>query len=72
MSLEKITHVSQEEAEDGIVFLDNGLPKGALPMGGKEFPGYYSFVREISEKKVKLVYEPFGRSFLLRNAFYLD
>jgi len=72
MGLEKITHVSQDEAEEGITFSKNRLPKGALPMKGTEFVGYYFFIREIGEKKVTLVYEPFEKSFLFRNAFYLE
>lgn len=69
MSLE---YLSKEEAEKGLCFLKNGLPEEAAPVYGGEFLGYYHLVRELNGKKVKLTYEPDGKTFLFRNALVLQ
>jgi len=73
MNLEKVVHVLQEEAEKGLRFLRNGLPEESVPIGGKQFLGYYSLVRQIGENKVRLTYEPTGKaSYSFRNACVLQ
>jgi len=72
MALEKLTHIPQEEAEEGLKFLKNGLPEKAKPIEGKQFRGYYSLERQIGWKKVQLTYEPNGNSYLFRNAHVLQ
>jgi hypothetical protein len=53
-----IEHISREDVEKGLSFLKNGLPEGALPIGGGQFSGYYTLTREINNKKVRISYEP--------------
>ena len=72
MTIEKLVHVPREEAERGLHFLRNGLPEESVPIQGNQFLGYYSLTRKIGEKKIRLVYEPHGNSYIFRNAHVLE
>jgi hypothetical protein len=75
MNLDNIVYVPQEEAEKGISFLRNGLPRESAPIetGNGKFSGYYSLTRNFNGKSLRLIYEPSGKkSFWFRHAFYLE
>lgn len=70
MSLETIP---LQEVEKGLRFLENGLPEGAKPISGGQFRGYYDLIRELGDKKIKLVYEPTStKGYSLRNTIVLQ
>jgi hypothetical protein len=72
MDLEKKTYISQKDAEKDLRFCESGRPIASVPFEGNQFSGYYFYDRQMDGKKVRLVYEPSGKSFLFRNAFYLE